>query len=38
LSKADGEIVAVMLGGARNAPARYRRETLEETTKKLERR
>ena len=35
---ARGVIVAVKLGGGRNAPVRYRRETLEETTKKLERR
>jgi hypothetical protein len=33
-----GVIVAVKLGGGRNAPVRYRRETLEETAKKLERR
>ena len=35
---ARGVIVAVKLGGGRNAPVRYRRETLEETAKKLERR
>lgn len=35
---ARGVIIAVKLGGGRNAPVRYRRETLEETTKKLERR
>jgi len=35
---ARGVIIAVKLGGGRNAPVRYRRETLEETAKKLERR
>ena len=35
---ARGVIIAVKLSGGRNAPVRYRRETLEETTKKLERR
>jgi hypothetical protein len=35
---ARGVIVAVKLGGGRNAPVRYRRETLEETARKLERR
>lgn len=35
---ARGVIIAVKLGGGRNAPVRYRRETLEETARKLERR
>ena len=35
---ARGVIIAVKLGGGRNAPVRYRRKTLEETAKKLERR
>jgi excisionase family DNA binding protein len=35
---ARGVIIAVKLGGGRNAPVRYRREALEETAKKLERR
>jgi excisionase family DNA binding protein len=35
---ARGVIIAVKLGDGRNAPVRYRRETLEETAKKLERR
>ena len=35
---ARGVIIAVKLGGGRNAPVRYRRKTLEETAKKRERR
>jgi excisionase family DNA binding protein len=35
---ARGVIIAVKLGGGRNAPVRYRRESLEEAARKLERR